>query len=244
MTSMLLYADVVEHILGRFEGSREDLSLLNTLKGVNKQWLQVVRRLMRRHAGGRGMLELFRHDCVHSIGGLKLPMHCRISPFASTHGLTVLSSLDEFQVLEQSVEAVLLDLCVETEACCPYSKWDPAYAIAEEAWCEDECPCTWHFEEVLNGIYDPALCLARLRVNSIRLDVGGEIYTSIYDAMCSKFEGDDVNSVLDMIPCSHQSLLLSCVHVGCEFNGKWLSLSILRVLSKLMNENVEWCLRL
>jgi hypothetical protein len=239
---MLLYADVVEHILGRFEGSREDLSLLNTLKGVNKQWLQVVRRVLRKHAGARGMMELFRHDCVRNIGGLRLPMHCRISPFASTHGLTVLSSLDEFGVLEQSVQAVLLDLCVETEACCPYSKWEPAYAVSGEAWCEDECPCTWHFEEVLDGIYDPAFCLAMLRIKSIRLEVGGEIYTSIYDSMCTEFEGDDVNSVIDMIPCSHQSLLLSCVHVGCGFNGEWLSLSILRVLRNLVNGDGKWCL--
>ena len=242
MTGMLLCADVVEHILSKFEGSREDLSLLNTLKGVNKQWLQVMRRLMRKHAGGRGMLELFRHDCVHNIGALKLPMHCRISPYASTHGLTVLSSLDEFGVLEESVQAVLLDLCVETEACCPYSKWEPVYAISEEAWCEDECPCTWHFEEVLDGIYDPEFCLARLRIKSIRLEVGGQIYTSVYDAMCSEFEGDDINSVIDMIPCSQQSLLLSCVHVGCGFNGEWLSLSILRVLRNLMNRDGKWCL--
>lgn len=239
---MLLCADVVEHILGGFEGSREDLSLLNTLKGVSKQWLPVVRRVLRKHAGGRPMLELFRHDCVRNLGGLQLPMHCRISPFASTHGLTVLSSLDEFGVLEQSVQAVLLDLCVETEACCPYSKWEPAYAISEEAWSEDECPCTWHFEEVLDGIYDPAFCLAMLRIKSIRLEVGGKIYTSIYDSMCTEFEGDDVNSVTDMIPCSHQSLLLSCVHVGCEFNGEWLSLSILRVLRNLVNGDGKWCL--
>ena len=240
---MLLCTDVVEHILGEFQGSWQDLSVLNMAKGVNKQWLQVARRLMRKNAGGRGMLELFRHDCVHNIGGLRLPMHCRISPFASTHGLTVQSSLDEFGVLEQSVQAVLLDLCVETETCCPHSKWEPVYAVSEEAWHEDECPCTWHFEEVLDGIYDPAVCLAKLRVKSIRLEVGGEIYTSIYDAMCTEFEGDDVNSVIDMITCSHQSLLLSCVHVGEGFNGEWLSLSILRVLRNLVNEDGQWCLR-
>jgi hypothetical protein len=240
---MLLCTDVVEHILGEFQGSREDLAVLNMAKGVNKQWLQVARRLMRKNAGGRPMLELFRHDCVHNIGGLKLPMHCRISPFASTHGLTVLSSLDEFGVLEQSVQAVLLDLCVETEACCPYSKWEPAYAVSGEAWCEDECPCTWHFEEVLDGIYDPAFCLAMLRIKSIRLEVGGEIYTSIYDAMLEEFEEDEIDEVLDVNPCSQPSMLLSCVHVGCGFNGEWLSLSILRVLRNLMNEDGQWCLR-
>ena len=241
---MLLCTDVVEHILGEFQGSREDLAVLNMAKGVNKQWLQVARRLMRKNAGGRGMLELFRHDCVNNIGGIKLPLHCRISPFASTHGLTVLSSLDEFGVLEQSVQAVLLDLCVETEACCPYSKWEPAYVVSGEAWCEDECPCTWHFDEVLNGIYDPAFCLARLGVKSIRLDVEGKIYTSIYDAMRTAFAEDDINSAIDASPCSHQSVLLSCVHVGCDFNGKWLSLSTLRVLGKLLDENLQWCLRL
>jgi hypothetical protein len=81
-----------------------------------------------------------------------------------------------------------------------------------------------------------------LRIKSIRLEVGGEIYTSIYDSMCTEFEGDDVNSVIDMIPCSHQSLLLSCVHVGCGFNGEWLSLSILRVLRNLVNGDGKWCL--
>ena len=240
---MLLCTDVVERILGELQGCREHLALLNMAKGVNRQWLQVARRLMRKNAGGRGMLELFRHDCVTNIGGIKLPLHCRISPFASTHGLTVQSSLDEFGVLERSVQAVLLEIRVETERCCPYGKWAPAHAIAEEAWHDDECPCTWHFEEVLDGIYDPAVCLARLRVTSVRLDVGGEIYTSIYDAMCTEFEGDDINSVIDMIPCSEQSLLLSCVHVGCGFNGEWLSLSILRVLRNLANEDGQWCLR-
>ena len=240
---MLLCTDVVEHILGEFQGSWEDLAALNMAKGVNKQWLQVARRLMRKNAGGRGMLELFRHDCVHNIGGLRLPMHCRISPFASTHGLTVQSSLDEFGVLQRSVQAVLLEICVETEACCPYSKWEPASAISGEAWCEDECPCTWHFEEVLDGIYDPAFCLAMLRIKSIRLEVGGDIYTCIYDAMLEEFEEDEIDGVLDVNPCSQPSVLLSCMHVGCGFNGEWLSLSILRVLRNLMNEDGQWCLR-
>ena len=241
---MFLCADVVEHILSGFEGCRGDLSLVNNLKAVNKQWLQAVRRFLRKHAGSRGMLELFRHDCVHAPGGLQLPMHCRISPFASTRGLTVLSTLDDCGVLERSVPAVLLDLCVETEACCPYSRWEPASSIREELWHDDECPCLWHFEEVLEGIYDPAVCLARLEIKSIRLDVEGKIYTSIYDAMRIEFAEDDINSAIDASPCSHQSVLLSCVHVGCDFNGKWLSLSILRVLGKLLDENLQWCLRL
>ena len=243
MTDMLLYADVVEHILSCFQGCREDLAVLNMLKGVNRQWLQVARRLMRKNAGGRAMLELFRHDCVNNIGGIKLPLHCRISPFASTHGLTVQSSLDEFGVLERSVQAVLLEICVETERCCPYSKWAPAYAIGEEAWHDDECPCTWHFEEVLDGIYDPAVCLARLRVTSVRLEVGGDIYTCIYDAMREEFDEAEIDTALDVSPCSEQSLLLSCVHVGEGFNGEWLSLSILRVLRNLVNEDGQWCLR-
>ena len=239
---MLLCTDVVEHILSGLQGCREDLAVLNMLKGVNRQWLQVARRLMRKNAGGRPMLELFRHDCVNNIGSLKLPMHCRISPYASTHGLTVLSSLDEFGVLERSVQAVLLDMCVETEACCPYSKWAPAYSSTEESWCEDECPCTWHFEEVLDGIYDPAVCLARLRVKSIRLEVLGDIYTCIYDAMRDEFDEDEIDRALDVNPCSEQSQLLSCVHVGEGFNGEWLSLSILRVLRNLMNKDGNWCL--
>ena len=241
---MLLHADAVEHILSCFQGCREDLAVLNMLKGVNRQWLQVARRLMRKNAGGRPMLELFRHDCVNNIGALKLPMHCRISPFASTHGLTVQSSLDEFGVLERSVQAVLLEICVETERCCPYSKWAPTYAIGEEMWQDDECPCTWHFEEVLDGIYDPAVCLARLRVKSIRLEVCGDIYTCIYDAMRDEFGEDEIDKALKVNPCSEESQLLSCVHVGEWFNGEWLSLSILRVLRNLMNENGKWCLRL
>jgi hypothetical protein len=111
-------------------------------------------------------------------------------------------------------------------------------------WHDDECPCLWHFEEVLEGIYDPAFCLAKLEIKSVRLEVGGAVYTSIYDAMCTEFEEDDINSVVDATPCSQQSVLLSCVHAGCDFHGQWLSLSILRVLSKLLNENSQWCLRL
>jgi hypothetical protein len=241
---MLLCADVVEHVLSGFEGCREDLCVVNTLKAVNKQWLQAARRFLHKHAGSRGMLELFRHDCVHAVGGLQLPMHCRLSPYASTRGLTVLSTLDDFRVLERSVPAVLLELCVETEACCPYSRWEPACSIREELWHDDECPCMWHFEEVLEGIYDPAFCLAKLEIKSVRLEVGGAVYTSIYDAMRTEFEEDDINSVVDATPCSQQSVLLSCVHAGCDFNGQWLSLSILRVLSKLLNENSQWCLRL
>jgi hypothetical protein len=238
-----LHADIVCHILQWLDATRANLCLLNDVKAVSKDWLLAARRVLRQHAGSRGMLELFRHDCVHALGGLQLPMHCRLSPYASTRGLTVLSTLDDFGVLERSVPAVLLELRVETEACCPYSRCEPVSSIGEELW-HDVCPCTWHFEEVLDGIYDPAFCLAKLEVKSIRLQVGDAIYTSIYDAMRTEFEEDDINSVVDATPCSHQSVLLSCLHVGCDFNGQWLSLSILRVLSKLLNENSQWCLRL
>jgi hypothetical protein len=241
---MLLCTDVVEQILSWFEGCREDLCVVNTLKAVNRQWLQAARCFLQKHAGSTGMLELFRHDCVHALGGLQLPMHCRLSPYASTRGLTVLSTLDDFGVLERSVPAVLLELCVGTEACCPYSMWEPACSIREEMWHDDECPCLWHFEEVLEGIYDPAFCLAKLEIQSVRLEVRGAIYTSIYEAMRTEFEDEEIDGAVEASACSQQSVLLSCVHVGCEFKGRWLSLSILRVLSKLLNENSRWCLRL
>ncbi len=118
---MLLNGDVVEHILQAFDGSRKELDLLNTLKAVNKQWLRAVRRVLGWHVRGAGMLELFRHDCINHAGGLPLPMHCRISPYASVHGLTVSSTVDKVGVLERSVEAVLLEACIEVETCCPYS---------------------------------------------------------------------------------------------------------------------------
>ena len=43
--------------------------------------------------------------------------------------------------------------------------------------------------------------------------------------------------------CAHDSLLLGCMHVGCEFNGRWLSVSILPVLHKLVDREHASVLR-
>jgi hypothetical protein len=69
------------------------------------------------------MLDLFRNDCVHDTIGLVLPIHCRISPFASTVGLTVQSVVDGAGVLDRSVETVLWEVYIDAETCCPYIMW-------------------------------------------------------------------------------------------------------------------------
>ena len=75
------------------------------------------------------MLTLFREDCANDMRGLALPMHCRISPYASTVGLTVQSAVDGAGVLERSVRAVLWEVRVEAEACCMYA--EPGEASCE-----------------------------------------------------------------------------------------------------------------
>ena len=89
-----VHGDTLGHILEALEATPAELRLLNTAKAVSKQWLLAARRALRAHAGSRGMLAVFRDDCAHDMRGLGLPMHCRISPYASTAGLTVLSAVD------------------------------------------------------------------------------------------------------------------------------------------------------
>jgi hypothetical protein len=240
---MILNADVLEHILLTFDGSREELCLLNTLKGVNKQWLRAVRRVLGRHAGGGGMLELFRHDCVQHVGVLQLPMHCRLSPYASVHGLTVSSAVDHAGILERSVEAVLWDVCIEAQTCCPYSIWEEGSLACHCNWHDDECPCSWHFEEVLEKMYDPAFCLAKLRIKSMRLEVGGRFFNCVREAMRMQFGEEEIENATNLGLCNKDSLLLACMHVGCEFKGQWLSVSILPVLHKLVDKEKTSILR-
>lgn len=242
-TGMLLNADVLEQILEHFQGCREDLSLLNSLKAVSKQWLRAVRRVLGQHAGGRGMLELFRHDCVQHVGVLQLPMHCRLSPYASVHGLSVLSAVDGAGVLERSVEAVLWDVCIEVEGCCPYSVWGEGSLACHCAWHDDECPCSWHFEEVLENMYDPAFCLAKLRIKSMRLEVGGRFFSCVREAMGTKFGEEEIENATERGLCNKDSMLLACMHMGCEFKGQWLSVSILPVLHKLVDKEKRSILR-
>ena len=217
--------DLVHAVLQTLEVTPKQLSVLNGLKAVRKQWLWAVRRVLRERAGSRGMLELFRHDCVHDARGLALPLHCRISPYASTAGLTV----------QSAVEAVLWDLCIDAEACCPYSMWGSDGASCECAWHDDECPCTWHFEEVCADRYDPGFCLAKLKVKSMRLEVGGRFYGCAKEAMRTQFGEAEIEDAVSRGACAHDSLLLGCMHVGCELNDKWLSVVLLRVLDKLRN---------
>ena len=238
-----LHTDILCHILETVDATPLNLSVLNNLKGVSKQWLRAVRRVLGQHAGSRGMLELFRHDCAQHVGVLQLPMHCRLSPYASVHGLSVLSAVDEAGVLERSVEAVLLDVCIEAEGCCMYSVWEAGSLACHCAWHADECPCSWHFEEVLENMYDPAFCLAKLRIRSVRLEVGGRLFSCVQEAMGTKFGEEEIENATNRGLCNKDSLLLACMHVGCEFRGKWLSVSILPVLHKLVSNEKESILR-
>jgi hypothetical protein len=232
-----MHSDIVLQILQTIDVTEGDLSLLNSFKAVSKAWLCAVRQVLREHASSRSMLQLFRHDCLYHVGGLKLPMHCRVSPYASTQGLTVLSTLDSFDILHRCVEAVLTDLEVEAERCCPYrtrpeSAWN-------ETWHEDECPCTWHFEEDLANAYDPCLCLAKLKIKSIRLELGGQVFTCVKDAMRTQFGEAEIENACWRGLCSEDSLLLACMHVGCVFQEAWLSVGMLRMLPKLMSDRSE-----
>jgi len=228
-----VHADVLGRILQALDATPAELSLLNTVKAVSKQWLLAARRVLRAHAGSAGMLALFRHDCASDMRGLALPMHCRMSPYASTAGLTVQSAVDGAGVLERSVEAVLWEACVETEACCVYA--EPGEASCGCAWHEEECPCTWHFEEVRADTYDPGFCLAKLRIVSMRLEVGGRFYGCAKEALRTRFGAGEIEDAVTRGDCAHDSLLLGCMHVGCEFNGTWLSVGVLRVLDRLRN---------
>ena len=232
-----LPAELVHAVLQLLDTTPQQLSVLNGLKAVSKQWLWAVRRVLREHAGSRGMLELFRHDCVHAVGGLALPIHCRLSPFASTHGLTVQSAVDRAGVLERSVEAVLWEVRIDAEACCPYSLWGAGGAACECAWHDDECPCTWHFEEVRADTFDPGFCLAKLKIKSMRLEVGGRLFSCAKEAMRTQFGEGEIEDAVSRGDCAPDSLLLGCMHVGCEFGGKWLSVGMLRVLHKLLNRD-------
>ena len=228
-----VHADVLGRILQALEATPAGLSLLNGLKAVNKQWLLAARRVLRVHAGSAGMLSLFRHDCANDMRGLALPMRCRISPYASTAGLTVQSAVDGAGVLERSVEAVLWEAHVEAEACCMYA--EPGEASCGCAWHEEECPCALHFEEVRADTYDPGFCLAKLKIKSMRLEVGGRVFSCAKEAMRTKFGAGEIEDAVTRGDCAPDSLLLGCMHVGCEFNGKWLSVGLLRVLDKLRN---------
>ena len=236
---VLLPGDLIHAVLQTLEATPRQLSVLNGLKAVSKQWLLAARRVLRGHAGSAGMLALFRHDCANDMRGLALPMRCRISPYASTAGLTVQSAVDGAGVLERSVEAVLWEAHVETEACCIYA--EPGEASCECAWHEEECPCKLHFEEVRADTYDPGFCLAKLKITSMRLEVGGRFYgggrvfSCAKEAMRTKFGEEEIEDAVTRGDCAHDSLLLGCVHVGCEFNGRWLSVGLLRVLDKLRN---------
>jgi len=238
-----LHADILCHILEKVDATAPNLALLNNLKAVSKQWLLAVRRVLGQHGGSRGMLELFREDCVQHTGVLPLPMHCRLSPYASVHGLSVLSAVDEAGILGRSVEAVLWDVCIEAEGCCMYSVWGEGSLACHCAWHEDECPCSWHFEEVLETMYDPAFCLAKLRIRSVRLEVGGRFFSCVREAMGTQFGEEEIENATERGLCNKDSLLLACIHLGCEFRGQWLSVSILPVLHKLVSKDNESILR-
>ena len=194
------------------------LRRLNSLKAVNTTWSHTIHRVLKQYASTRPMLQLFREDCEERPL-LKLPLPCRINPYASSHGLTVLSVLDDFQILNRCVDAVLLDLCIEARPCT----------------LDDACPCTWHFEEVLGDAHDPALCLATLHIRRITLDVAGKKFTCLTDALATEFSNAEIEHATDRAFCTQDALLLACMHLGHTFAGTWLSVGLLRVLRSLQN---------
>jgi hypothetical protein len=164
------------------------------------------------------MLELFREDCENTHP-LTLPLRCRMNPYASSHGLTVLSVLDDFHILDRCVEAVIHDIRIEALPCASH----------------DDCPCTWHFEEVLADAHDPALCLATLRIGHVRLEVAGTQFTCIKQALSTQFSAAEIEHATDRGHCNQHSLLLACMHLGRYFHNTWLSVNLLRVLRSLQD---------
>jgi len=145
-----------------------------------------------------------------------------MNPYASSHGLTVLSVLDDFRILDRCVDAWLLDLCIEAMPCASHAS-------------HDACPCTWHFEEVLGDAHDPDLCLATLRISHIRIDIAGTQFTSIQDALQTEFSPTEIAHATDRGLCNQDSLLLACMHLGHTFHNTWLSVNLLRVLRSLQD---------
>jgi hypothetical protein len=218
--------DLVQHILTCMQLAfltPEHLRLVNSLKSVNKAWSHVIRRLLKQDAPARPMLEVFREDCAENCP-LTLPLRCRMNPYASSHGLTVLSVLDDFHVLDRCVEAVVSELSIEAQPC----EDDMAARFID-------CPCTWHFEEVLGDEHDPALCLATLRISHIRLQVAGQQFTCIKQALRTEFSDAEITHATDRGLCGQHSLLLACMHLGHTFHNTWLSVNLLRVLRSLQN---------
>jgi hypothetical protein len=218
--------DLVQHIFTCIQPgflTPEHLRLLNSLKAVNRAWSAVIRRLLKQHAPARAMLEVFREDCK-ATHPLTLPLRCRMNPYASSHGLTVLSVLDDFHVLDRCVEAVVSELSIEAQPC----EDDMAARFID-------CPCTWHFEEVLGDEHDPALCLATLRISHIRLQVAGQQFTCIKQALRTEFSDAEITHATDRGLCGQHSLLLACMHLGHTFHNTWLSVNLLRVLRSLQN---------
>jgi hypothetical protein len=146
-----------------------------------------------------------------------------MNPYASSHGLTVLSVIDDFRILDRCVEAVLLELSIEAQPC----TWSYAHFAP--------CPCTWHFEEVLGDAHDPALCLANLRIQHIRLEVAGQHFTCMKQALATVFSDTDVQHATDRGLCTQDSLLLACMHLGRNFHNTWLSVNLMRVLRSLQD---------
>jgi hypothetical protein len=150
-----------------------------------------------------------------------------MNPYASSHGLTVLSVIDNFHILDRCVEAVVHELSIEAQPC--------TWAYAHFA----PCPCSWHFEEVLGDAHDPALCLANLRITRIRLEVAGQHFTCIQDALRTEFSASEIEHATDRGLCTRHSLLLACMHLGRTFAHTWLSVGLLRVLRSLQDTHAN-----
>jgi hypothetical protein len=69
----------------------------------------------------------------------------------------------------------------------------------------------------------------------MRLEVGGRFFSCAKEAMRTQFGEAEIEDALSRGACAHDSLLLGCMHVGCEFNGRWLSVGMLKVLARLVS---------
>jgi hypothetical protein len=88
---------------------------------------------------------------------------------------------------------------------------------------------------VLADTYDPGFCLAKLKIKSMWLEVGGRFYGYSKEAMRTQFGNAEIEDTVSRGACAHDSLLLGCMHVVCEFNGRWLSVGMLCVRDRLLN---------
>ena len=65
------------------------------------------------------------------------------------------------------------------------------------------------------------------------------MFGCVREALRTQFGEGEIEAAVSRGACAHDSLLLGCMHVGCEFNGRWLSVGLLRVLGRLVGTGNE-----